>query len=315
MDNNQNQSATPPVTAPDPNDLSTDMTEEELQSFVNNHLGEPASAPEAPPVAPPATELPAPEPPAPEAPPAPVTPPPKPTPPAPEPEPLPDSIDTSDLWIETQMPDTVDANGNTIPGKTVRLGVDDDLPDDFKFKSDKHLFEVQQAISEMRQEKANREAKLESDHSERASEEATKQATLENNKKLDAEISALIDIGVLDKPKVATTDPKFLEDPAIQKIDAVLKFMTADNAKRTEEGRPLLNSFGVALTAYSKQSPEAQQTEADRAAAAQKKAEDDETKRRGALVGGGSATPTSSGKKVYEAGSAKSIYDIEIPDE
>lgn len=313
MDNNPNQPATPPVTAPDPNDLNTDMSDEELQSFVNNHLGEPAPEPETPPTpTPPVAEPVTPEPPAPETPVAPVTPPPEPTPPTPEPEPLPDSIDTSDLWIETQTPDTVDENGRTIPGKTVRLGVDDDLPDDFKFKSDKHLFEVQQAISEMRQEKAARETELESKHTERADQEAAEKTKLDNNAKIDAEIGTLIDIGVLDKPKLAANDPKFLEDPAVQKIDAVFKFMTSENAQRAKDNKPLITSFGVALTAYSKQSPEAQQTEADQAAATAKKAEDEETKRHGALVGGGSATPTSSGKKVYEAGSARNIWDVPV---
>jgi hypothetical protein len=313
-DTQQPQAPTPaPVT--DPNDLDTDMSEEELQSFVNQHLGvnqEPTQQPQASeePVAP-ASEPETPTPPAPE--PAPTPEPP--TPPAPE-EPLPDTVDTSDLWIETQMPDTVDANGNTVPGKTVRLGVDDDLPDDFKFKSDKHLFEVQQAISEMRQEKANRESELQTKHDERAEKETEQKAKADNNAKLDAEIGALIDIGVLEKPKVAATDPNFLQDPAVQKIDAVLKFMAADNAKRSEDGRPLLNSFGVALTAFTKSDQGQQQAQdnATKAEEARQKAEAEEVKKRGALVGGGSnGTPTTQ-KKVYEAGSAKSIWDVPVED-
>lgn len=81
----------------------------------------------------------------------------------------------------------------------------------------------------------------------------------------------------------------------------VFKFIAEENAKRTQEGRPLLQSFEDALDKLELQERQA----------ADKKAEQDkrvETRRRGGMVGGSSA-PASSGGPVYRAGAARNASE------
>ena len=302
-----------------PNDISYEMTEAEEQAFVNETLGikgaKDASVPEdkptdpTPPVDPvapapeadkpadPVTpEVAAPEVPAPAVPEAPVAPAPTVTADIAAPQ-------TDDLWIEVQDSEGKDVKLTFNPNDPASF-----LPDDFTFKNDKQLMDIMEAKAEMANLYKDRVSDYETKTAEQQDAEKATNTQAEQTAAWDAEIQDLIAGGLLDTPKITdATDPKFLEDPAVAKVDAVFKFMTAENLTRTEAGLPLLRSFGTAFNLLNAQ--EAKAAEEDKT-----KKENELAKARGALVGGASAPGTGTAAPVYKAGSAHSIYDVKIPD-
>lgn len=309
--------AQPDNTAPvsSPNDLSTEMTAEEEQAFVNETLGikgvkdepstseptptgdttageaeTPAVTPEAEPVVPATPEAPA------------VTP--EPTKPeTPEPATELTAPQTDDLWIEVKDSE----------GKDVKLVFDPKnpasfLPTDFTFKDDAQLFQILDAKNEMTNLYKTRLAEFETKTEAQKAEEAVAKSNADTQAAWDAEIQDLISGGLLEAPKVSDPkDPKFMEDPTVAKVDAVFKFMATENVARKEAGTPLLRSFGTAFNLFT--AKQTAQAEAD-----ETKKQNDLAKKRGALVGGTSSPSVSSDKPIYKSGSAHSIFDVPIPD-
>lgn len=237
------------------------------------------------------------------------------TPKAPEPkeepkdQPKPDlSLKTDDLWVEVEKV-VFDEDGNQSTEKVKLVfdpaNPDSFLPDDFKFKSDKQLMEILEAKAEMAQLVKTRNAEIEAQKSQMTEAEQAEKARTDQLASWDDEIQTLIDNNILPAPKVAPTDPKFLEDPSAIKIDTVFKFMATKNEELTKDGKPLLRSFAAAYTLYENDA-------AVKAAAEAKAKEDEDTKARGAMVGGTSAQSAGSSAKGYVPGSYASIYDVPV---
>lgn len=297
-------------------EMSTDdMSDAELEAFVDKTLGakgasndgrtgadptgtnDDGSGSATPPVPPKTPE---------------AVPPPVPTPeakpqPAPELAPEPPTeiptLDTSDLWLEVK-----DTNGDT-----VRLFLDDGVPDDFLFTNDKQLYEVLDAFQEMKQLRREREADIEKAVTERnasETEQKTQQQTMDG---WANEIQDLVDAGLIDKSDKGPADGKnytqaeIAADPGLKTTAAVFDYMKAENAKRQTSGKPPLTSFTAAFTLYKKDSDSSAEVEA-------LKQKNLIAKQRGAIVGGTSA-PTSSDKPyVYKRGSARNIHQVDTSD-
>ena len=216
---------------------------------------------------------------------------------------------TDDLWIEVEKIITDDDGNQTVENVKLAYNPDDPssfIPDDFAFKNDKQLADILEAKAEMAALYKERTSEYEKQVNEMEQSKSVDAQKAEQIAGWEAEIQDLIDSGVIDKPAVEQTDPKFLEDPSVQKIDAVFKFMTAKNEERVKENLAPIRSFGVAFTMYEKDAS------VKAAAEAEKKANED-AKRKGALVGGSSAASTGSSKP-YIAGSASNIWEIPIED-
>jgi hypothetical protein len=78
------------------------------------------------------------------------------------------------------------------------------------------------------------------------------------------------------------------------RVEEVFKFMSEENDKRSEKGRPLISSFEDALDKLELR--ERKQAEAD------KEKEDKETARKKGSIVGGSSAPASGGQPVYRGG-------------
>lgn len=284
-------------------EMSTDdMSQEQLDAFVDNTLGinkgglHVAASPSTQTTNPAETPSPTPPPvvPEPEQPPAPAAPPKEEAPAEPETAP---QLDTSDLWIEV----------TNAEGVKVKLTLDDGVPDDFTFASDKQLYEILDSMQEMKNLRRDREASIEqweTDHTNRENATKSQQDTLDG---WNQEISDLVDAGVLEGPKAKTDDPNYLTDPAILKIDEVFKYMTAENAKRIADNKPPLRSFGVAYNLYNNDATvkaTAEKAKLDAAAA----------KQRGGLVGGTSAPTGNTSAPAYRRGSARTIWQVKTDD-
>lgn len=282
---------------PTAGEMSTeDMSDEQLDAFVDSTLGlskakggTPNAKTETPTPEPtppaPAVEEPVPTPAAPEAPPAPV-----------EPQTAPELV-TDDLWVEV----------TNAEGAKIKLSLDDGIPDEFTFASDKQLYEILDAFQEMKNLKKERETAIQDWNAKQEAEATQAQSQEDTLNGWNQEISDLIDAGVLEGPKVKENDPNYLKDPAVAKIDEVFKFMTAENAKRATSGKPPLRSFGVAYNLYSNDSNIKAVTAAEAAQAAA-------TKQRGAIVGGTSAPTGNTDRPVYKRGSASNIWKVDTSD-
>lgn len=236
-------------------------------------------------------------------------------PPAPEEKPVekPEEapvLDTSDLWVDVENRD----------GKVVRITLEDGVPDDFTFKNDKSLYEVMDAINEMRSLKASREADIDKFNTDKSEREA---ATKSNQDVLDGwntEMSDLMDAGVMEKPKAPPANGKkytpeeIAGDPALQEMNSVFDFMKTENAKRTADGKAPVRSYGTALTLMRNSAKSIADAEAAKKAEDEQKAADELAKKRGALVGGTSSASVDSKGYVYKRGSAKNIYQVDVSD-
>lgn len=318
---------TPPAPAPDPNDPNTEMSAEDEAAFVDRQLGiTDSGAPFA--VAPndgkgddankddkkaepkpgDSTETPGtgtPEPGSDEQPPAggaekPTDEEPE-TPAAEEVEQTPQApqeVDTTDLWVEL-----TDANG-----KEFKIGVNDPIPEDLVFKNDAQLAELTEARMEMKSTLRERQAEYDK---ATADAEANANSAKTEEQQLaawDTEIQDLIGAGLIEAPKAKPGDKDFLQDASVQKIDAVFKFMGAQNAERAKTNKPPITSFGTAYTLWSNDRAQKDAEEAQNKS-------NETAKARGSLVGGSSSSSSGGGNQnLYTQGSAGSIHDLDFSD-
>lgn len=210
----------------------------------------------------------------------------------------PTAPDLSDVFLEI-----TDANG-----KEHKIGPNDPLPDDFVFKNDAQLAEFAEARLEMKGIVAQRMADFEREKTEAESKTNAAQSEQAQYASWDAEIADLVAAGALPEPKAKPGEANFMEDPGVKQVDAVFKFMAAQNEARKADGKPPIMSFGTAFTLY--------KTEQDKAQAEEKQRQDNEVaKKRAALIGGsssGGAGGSSDG--LYKQGSAGSIHDLDLSD-
>lgn len=158
----------------------------------------------------------------------------------------------------------------------------EDLPRDFEPKDNLQIMEILQGIQKLDGE---RQA-YESDKTTKAEEAEKAERVASIQESWDKEIKTL------QADKRMPTDGKFDE-----RRDAVFKFMAEENAKRNEDGRPLLQSFEDALDKLENREGKEQAKEAE-------KKEKELARQRGALVGGSSA-PGAGTSPVYRSGSAR----------
>lgn len=218
-------------------------------------------------------------------------------------------IQTDDLWVEVEKI-VIDKDGKESAEK-VKLVYDPTnpgafLPDDFKFKDDKHLFEILGAKVEMANIYKERQAEFDTKTQEAEAKSSKEQADQAIQAGWDSEIESLIDAGVLEAPKAKPSDKNFLEDPAVQKLDEVFKYMGAQNEARSKDGKPPLRSFGTAMNLMNRELEA--QAEKDKM-----KQDNKLAKQRGSLVGGTSAGSSSDGPS-YTRGSASNIWSVKVPE-
>lgn len=238
-------------------------------------------------------------------------------PPAPTPEEKPvekpqeaPTLDTSDLWVDVQDRE----------GKTVRITLEDGIPDDFTFKNDKGLYEVMDAIKEMRDIKASREAEIEKFNADKMEHEAASKSNQDILDGWNTEIQDLMDSGVMTAPKAPPangteyTAEEIEGDPALQQMNAVFDFMKTENVKRTADGKTPLRSYGTAFSLLQNSEKVKADAEATKQAEEEAKAKAELTKKRGAMVGGTSSQSGDSKGYTYRRGSAKNIYQVDTSD-
>lgn len=227
----------------------------------------------------------------------------------PTPETAPE-LDTSDLWVDVQDRE----------GKTVRITLEDGIPDDFTFKNDKALYDVMDAMREMKDLKISRENEIDKWQSEQDAKAAAAKVSEDTVTGWNQEIEDLLETGILDKPKTPPTNgqsytpEEIAADPALQTMNGVFDFMKAENDKRLTSGKPPIKSYGLALTMYQNSEKVKADAQSKLDAEAEQKAKDELTKKRGAVVGG-TSSPAGSGKGyVYKRGSAKNIWQVNTDD-
>lgn len=207
----------------------------------------------------------------------------------------PEAVDTSDLWIEIEDSE----------GKSHKIGVGDSLPDDFAFKNDAQLAEYLEARREMRDTLKDRNTEIE----ESKAAQQSKDSEAAQVASWDTEIQDLIGAGLIEAPKTKPGDKDFMQDPSVQKIDAIFKFMASENTKRANDGKPKIISFGTAYTLWSNDKAKIEAEE-------KLKKDNEIAKQRGSLVGGSSSS-SSGGKTtdgLYIQGSAGTIHDVDFSD-
>jgi hypothetical protein len=172
----------------------------------------------------------------------------------------------------------------------------EDLPEDFNPKSNRQVIEILSSLNKLESDIVKSQeaaaAKEQAEYQERA-----KQTVLAS---WDREIDQLQKAGRLDKPKTQASSDKYLEDPAVKRVDAIFKFMESENKKRTDN---YLTSFEDALDKF-----ELAEMRQEKEAAI--KNGNDTAKAKAGLMG-----RSSSGQGndyVYHSGSARSIWDVEI---
>lgn len=218
------------------------------------------------------------------------------------------AVDLSDLYVDVDV-FVVDDKGENPKEETIRLNVGDSIPDNARFKNDKQLFDLLDAQREMKELRDARTAEYEDKKSQEDEKVSAEKAKTDQLNGWDAEINDLIEAGDMEAPKVKPGESGFLEDPTTVLIDKVFKFMTAENKKLIDAKKAPIRSFEVAFNRYNKQ------------AKTQEKLDDDakqteRLKQAGSLVGGGSNSGGSTGgnQKIYVAGSARSIYQVDTSD-
>lgn len=251
-----------------------------------------------------------------------VTPPkaedPKETPEEVKPVEIPD-VQTDDLWVEIDGL-VLDDEGKPQP-KTFKITVEDGIPEEMRFKSEKQLAETVESMQEMKALLKQREADHDTqvkDQEAAAATIAAQQATLES---WQAEDDQLVEAGLLDAPKAPPANGKqytaeeVAADPGLQLRDEVYKFMAEENEKRTTEKKPKLAGFTSAFNLYQKGQKASEEASKKAEEEAEAKKQADLIKQRGGMVGGGSSS--GGGKDqgfVYKAGSAKSIWAVDTSD-
>ena len=204
-------------------------------------------------------------------------------------EPKEEQPDLEGLFIEVE-----DAAGNKY-----KITKESDLPEDFIPKNNRQVIEILRQLDQLDQKRGD----LELQKQQEAQAEAAEQRKTEVLQGWDNEIQSLIDNGILDAPKAKPGTKLWETDPAVQKADAVFKFMVEQNKARAESGAAPITSFAEAYMIQQAVSAKANEE-------AKIKADNATAKAKAGLVGR-TSSPTSN-EKVYTAGSARSIDDIEI---
>lgn len=296
--------ADPSAEPSNPNELGTELSEAEEQAFVDEILGIKSEAdpdpnpdpdpkdtdPKDPPVDPdPAKD------------PDPKDPPANPKDPAKDPDPDPKDPDpadstvpdikTDDLFIEIEIVKLNDDDEEV--KETVKLTYnpndpDSFIPDGFEATNHKQLSKIMEAKQEM----ANKFKERQAEHDQAQGKLDTQTAQREQVAKWEVEEKELVETKALEADK----------------IDDVYGYMTRENIKRTEEGKPPITSFAMAFTSWNNDQSRIEAEEKD-------KKDAEEAKKKGALVGGGGGAGGNGGDaKIYRAGSARSMDDIVIDD-
>jgi hypothetical protein len=183
-------------------------------------------------------------------------------------------------------------------GEKFKITKIEDLPQDFTPKNNRQIMEIIRATDKLEQDIAKRDADK-TQKEQDAVVEAGRNAVM---KAWDGEINELISEGLLDKPKVAASSPKYSEDPAVKQTDAVYLYMKEENDKRREAGNPnFLTSFKDAFRLQNYEQMKKDQVEA-------KKAETNLAKVKAGMMGGNNTAAKD--EPVYVAGSKRSIWDI-----
>jgi hypothetical protein len=163
-------------------------------------------------------------------------------------------------------------------GETHKIEKIEDLPEDFEPKNNRQIMQILKDLSTLEGDKA----KYEADQAEEAKQAETA-TTVENTLKGWEEERKELDI---------TDDKRYGE---------VMKYMSTENDKRQEAGKPMIQTVEHALLGLEKQ-------EAKAAAEDKVKADKETARKNGGLVGGSSA-PASSGTPAYKAGSARNANE------
>lgn len=186
-------------------------------------------------------------------------------------------------------------------GVTHKISVIEDLPEDFNPKNNRQALEILSKLSELDVQRKENQTAAET----RAEQQAVAQAQQEQFKSWDNEVEELTKAGRLDKVTLPATDPKYLDEPTVTKVNDVFGFMNKINAERTKAGNPnTITSFEDALDKF-------EANQAKEAEAEAKKNGNDIAKQKAALIGGNSAT-AGGNNYVYRSGSAQSIDDVPI---
>ncbi len=174
----------------------------------------------------------------------------------------------------------------------------DDLPEDFTPKNNQQIFKIITDLAKLDQKRAAYEQE-QATAAKTAEEQAQNNAIMQS---WDTEITALRQSERLPVPKVDATDPNYLKDPAMVRLDEVFKYMSTENQARVARGVQPIRSVEDALDKLELaeiHKTKTNQTNADTAAA----------KAKSGVIARGRQVPNSD-QSVYRAGSATSIFDL-----
>lgn len=202
----------------------------------------------------------------------------------PEPDTKPEEVPAPEVTDDKYAFEVEDANGVTF--KVTPDAKMEDILAEFEPKNNGQIIDI---LSQLTDAKAALKAdQVEAEKAAAAEAQTAKVAEIQDS--WNAEITDLV---AKDRiPKGEDGD---------KRTAAVYKFMSQENDKRAEAGKPLLASFEDALDKLENQ-------EARDAKVAEAKAAKDERRANGALVGGSSA-PATAPTKAYRSGSARNVNE------
>lgn len=185
-------------------------------------------------------------------------------------------------------------------GKTYKITKIEDLPEDFDPKNNRQIMEIIAQANKLEGDIAKHEA----DQAVAEEKAILSAAQKEISDGWTVEIQELVDEGLLAKPKLAENNPKYNEDPAVKKTDAVWKFIKDTNEARKKVNNPnMLTSFRDAYERMELRDIKAKQAEDG-------KKEGDLAKAKAGVIGTSSTTSTET--PVYRAGSYRSMDDVPV---
>lgn len=205
--------------------------------------------------------------------------------PADEPEgkPATDKSPEGDTPADADTPDFT-VTVEDIDGVSYKIESLADLPEDFKAQSDRQALEILDQLRDARDRRNSYEAE-QAANAERAERDAR---IAEITQTWDAEFEDL-------------AGQKLVQSGDTERKQQILGYLAEENAKREQNGRPLIASLTDAY--YGLQAQESRENAARAAKEAKETA-----RRNGGLVGGSSAPATGNGP-VYRAGSARNMNE------
>jgi hypothetical protein len=217
-------------------------------------------------------------------------------------KPTPDKPVQADTVKNDLVLNLKDANGKEFvlkPGDDI-----DEVLKDFEPTGTGQIMRIIGDFNKLNADAAQQEANAATE-ADKAAQVAEQQATINA---WDKEIAGLQTEGRIGKPTLKPTDPGYLKDPTVVRVDQVFKYMTTENAKRATAAQAagttplLIRSFGDALDKLELQEM--------RQAQAKAKANGlDAAKAKSSLIGGGNGNTTNA-PAPYIAGSHSSIWDV-----